>query len=147
MTEYPPMARSGPLSGHRVVELSSTIAGPVCARLLADFGAEVVKVEDIAGDPVRDLGSTTYPTYGFIYQDDKAQRVASSGLNAAGNTAIAMAQGAANQMASAVRPGAGPFSMLSQAADSTAALSLSVHEPSGIIVRSNARSRSASRRR
>ncbi|MBP7648742.1 MAG: CHAP domain-containing protein [Phenylobacterium sp.] len=70
-------------------------------------------------DPVRDLGSTTYPTYGFIYQDDKAQRVASSGLNAAGNTAIAMAQGAANQMASAVRPGAGPFSMLSQAADST----------------------------
>ena len=45
--------------------------------------------------------------------------MASSGLNAAGNTAIAMAQGAANQMASAVRPGAGPFSMLSQAADST----------------------------
>ncbi len=70
-------------------------------------------------DPVRDLGSTTYPTYGFIYQDANAQRVASSGLNAAGNTAIAMAQGAANQMASAVRPGAGPFSMLSQAADST----------------------------
>lgn len=70
-------------------------------------------------DPVRDLGSTTYPTYGFIYQDAAAQRVANSGLNAAGNTAIAMAQGAANQMASAVRPGAGPFSMLSQAADST----------------------------
>ena len=70
-------------------------------------------------DPVRDLGSTTYPTYGFIYQDAAAQRMASTGLNAAGNTAIAMAQGAANQMASAVRPGAGPFSMLSQAADST----------------------------
>ncbi|MDO8378175.1 CHAP domain-containing protein [Phenylobacterium sp.] len=70
-------------------------------------------------DPVRDLGSTTYPTYGFIYQDSNAQRMASSGFNAAGNTAIAMAQGAASQMASAVRPGAGPFSMLSQAADST----------------------------
>ena len=69
-------------------------------------------------DPVRDLGSTTYPTYGFIYQDAQAKQMASSGLNAAGNTAIAMAQNAASQMASAVRPGASPLSMLSQAADS-----------------------------
>jgi surface antigen len=69
-------------------------------------------------DPVRDLGSTTYPTYGFIYQDAQAVRMANSGLNAAGNTAIAMAQNAASQMASAVRPGASPLSMLSQAADS-----------------------------
>jgi len=69
-------------------------------------------------DPARDLGSTTYPTYGFIYQDAQAKQVASSGLNAAGNAAIAMAQTAANQVASAVRPGAGPLSMLSQAADS-----------------------------
>ncbi len=70
-------------------------------------------------DPVRQLGGSTYSTHGFIYQDQMAQRVASSGLNAAGNTAIAMAQSAANQMAAAVRPGAGPMQMLSQAADST----------------------------
>jgi surface antigen len=69
-------------------------------------------------DPVRDLGSTTYPTYGFIYQDAQAVKMASSGLNAAGNTAIAMAQNAASQISSAVRPGASPLSMLSQAADS-----------------------------
>jgi surface antigen len=69
-------------------------------------------------DPVRDIGSTTYPTYGFIYQDAQAVRMANSGLNAAGNTAIAMAQNAATQVASAVRPGGGPLSMLSQAADS-----------------------------
>jgi len=70
-------------------------------------------------DPSRDLGGSTYPTYGFIYQDTKAKILASTGLSGAENTAIAMAQTAANHMASAVRPGAGPLQMLSQAADST----------------------------
>ena len=70
-------------------------------------------------DPIRDLGTSTYPTHGFIYQDANAQRMASSGLNYAQNAAIAVAQGAANQVASAVRPGAGPLGILSQAADST----------------------------
>ncbi|MGZ3378471.1 MAG: CHAP domain-containing protein [Phenylobacterium sp.] len=70
-------------------------------------------------DPNRDLGGSTYETYGFIYQDTKAKVMAASGLSNAENTAIAMAQSAASQMASAVRPGAGPLSMLSQAADST----------------------------
>src|SRR5437868_3817891 len=70
-------------------------------------------------DPNRDLGGSTYQTYGFIYQDTKAKVMAASGLSNAENTAIAMAQSAASQMASAVRPGSGPLSMLSQAADST----------------------------
>jgi surface antigen len=70
-------------------------------------------------DPSRDLGGSTYPTYGFIYPDAQATRVASSGLNSAENTAIAMAQTAATQMATAVRPGAGPLHMLSQVVDST----------------------------
>ena len=70
-------------------------------------------------DPVRDLGSSVYPTHGFIYQDAVAMKVASSRLNTAQNAAIAVAQGAASQVASAVRPGAGPLSILSQAADST----------------------------
>ena len=47
---------SGPLLGCRVLELCSTIAGPACARLMADFGAEVIKVEPLEGDSVRDLG-------------------------------------------------------------------------------------------
>jgi crotonobetainyl-CoA:carnitine CoA-transferase CaiB-like acyl-CoA transferase len=45
-----------PLEGVRVLELGTTIAGPFCGRLLADFGAEVVKVEPPEGDPIRGAG-------------------------------------------------------------------------------------------
>ena len=70
-------------------------------------------------DPSRDLGGSTYETYGFIYQDAKAKILAATGLSGAENTALAVAQSAANQVASAVRPGGGPLQLLSQAADST----------------------------
>ena len=48
--------RTGALAPFRVLELGSTIAAPFCGRLLADFGAEVIKVEDVNGDPLRALG-------------------------------------------------------------------------------------------
>jgi crotonobetainyl-CoA:carnitine CoA-transferase CaiB-like acyl-CoA transferase len=49
-------APAGPLVGYRVLELGSTVAGPFCGRLLADFGAEVIKVEPFEGDAVRTMG-------------------------------------------------------------------------------------------
>jgi surface antigen len=72
-------------------------------------------------DPVRDLGSSTYPTHGFIYQDAAAKRLAAAptNLDNAQMAALAVARGAVNQVASVVRPGAGPLQMLGQAADST----------------------------
>lgn len=48
--------RQGPLAGYRVLEIGSTVAGPFCGRMLADFGAEVIKVEPADGDPVRTMG-------------------------------------------------------------------------------------------
>jgi formyl-CoA transferase len=45
---------SGPLAGLKVVELGQLIAGPFAARTLADFGADVIKIEPPgAGDPLR----------------------------------------------------------------------------------------------
>ncbi|WP_255640214.1 CaiB/BaiF CoA transferase family protein [Cupriavidus sp. EM10] len=46
-----------PLSGYTVIELGSTVAGPFCGRLLADFGATVIKVEAAEGDALRSMGS------------------------------------------------------------------------------------------
>lgn len=43
----------GPLDGVKVVELGVWIAGPACGGILADWGAEVVKIEPLGGDPCR----------------------------------------------------------------------------------------------
>ncbi len=55
-------ARKGPLTGLKVIELAHVMAGPVCGLMLADMGAEVIKVEKVPGGD--DLRRTLPPDIG-----------------------------------------------------------------------------------
>jgi crotonobetainyl-CoA:carnitine CoA-transferase CaiB-like acyl-CoA transferase len=50
-------SRSGPLAGFRVLEVGHILAGPFGGMLLADLGADVIKIEPIGGDLSRQMGS------------------------------------------------------------------------------------------
>lgn len=53
MISSKPSESAGPCSGIRVVDMSSMIAGPFCSQILADLGAEVIRIESAGSDPMR----------------------------------------------------------------------------------------------
>ena len=49
--------RTGPLAAYRVIEMASHGSlSPICGRMMADAGAEVIKIEPFSGDPIRTAG-------------------------------------------------------------------------------------------
>lgn len=83
------------LDGVRVVELGGSISGSFCARMLADLGAEVVKVEAPEGDPLRRVG----PFPGGVSDPDAGGLFAYLNLNKRGATLDPTAPGAPARLA------------------------------------------------
>ncbi len=74
--------RKGPLTDIRLVELGQLIAGPFCGQLMADMGADVIKVEPPGqGDPMRDWGRGDYPLWWQVCARNK--RVVTANLREA----------------------------------------------------------------
>ena len=66
------LPRSLPLAGLRVVEFTHMVMGPTCGMILADLGAEVIKVEPLAGDNTRKLLGSGAGFFGMFNRNKKS---------------------------------------------------------------------------
>ncbi len=65
---------TGPLRGVTVLDLSTIISGPLCAQILGDLGADVIKVETPAGDSTRIMGERRGSITGLFSQVNRNKR-------------------------------------------------------------------------
>jgi len=95
------------LSGARVVDLTRILAGPFCTMLLADMGADVIKIEAPgAGDPVRGQGAMVRGLSWYFAQFNRNKRSLSLDLRSeAGKTVLADLLAGADVLVENYRPG------------------------------------------
>lgn len=99
---------AGPLSGLRVLDLSSVVMGPYCTLILAQLGAEVIKLESLEGDIIRGLGRARHPgmTGSFIYLNSGKRSIAVDLAKRAGRDICLRLAETSDIFVHSIRPGA-----------------------------------------
>ena len=57
----------GPLSGVKIIDMTTVLMGPYATQMLGDYGADVIKVEALDGDVTRLIGPTRHPGMGPVF--------------------------------------------------------------------------------
>ena len=92
---------TGPLQGIRIVDMTSVLMGPFATQILADYGADVIKIESAEGDLLRLGGALRNPKMGSLYlQTNRNKRsVVLDAKSEQGRTALlALCDGRANAL-------------------------------------------------
>lgn len=101
-------ARRGPLAGVRIIDLTSVMMGPYATMILADYGADVVKVEGPDGDIVRAIPPMKTPGMGamFLQGNRNKRSIALDLKSAAGRDALLRLADGADVFVHNIRPAA-----------------------------------------
>lgn len=62
-----PRGCDGPLTGVRILDLTSVVLGPLATQILGDYGAEIIKIENLEGDLMRSNGVSLQPGMSSIF--------------------------------------------------------------------------------
>jgi len=97
---------AGPLRGFKIIDMSRVLSGPIATGLLADQGADVIKVEPPAGDIVRKMGGGTGLGPGFLTSNRGKRSIVLDLKSAAGIEVVKRLVADADVFVQNFRPGA-----------------------------------------